>query len=65
MVSKKTRNKRKKANIHLAMHILSMRQRNYAEIFNDALVAMSLKIDELHKEIERLKSESYDKERTA
>lgn len=39
----------------MALHILSMRQRNYAEIFNDALVAMSLKIDDLEKEVEKLK----------
>ena len=57
MVSKKTRNNRKKADIRLAIHLLAMRQTNLTASFNDALLAMWQKIDELHKEIEKLKED--------
>ena len=55
MVSKKTRKNRQKADIRLAIHLLAMRQQNLSASFNDALLAMSQKIDELQKEIEKLK----------
>ena len=55
MVSKKTRNQRQKADIRLAILLLDMRQQNLAVSFNDALLFMGQKIDELQKEIERLK----------
>ena len=58
MVSKKTRKNRQKADIRLAIHLLAMRQHNLSASFNDALLAMSQKIDELQKEIEKLKGES-------
>ena len=58
MVSKKTRNNRKKADIRLAIHLLAMRQTNLTASFNDALLNMLQKIDELQKEVEKLKSES-------
>lgn len=58
MVSKKTRNNRKKADIRLAIHLLAMRQTNLTISFNDALLNMLQKIDELQKEVEKLKSES-------
>lgn len=55
MVSKKTRNQRQKADIRLAILLLDMRQQNLAVSFNDALLFMGQKIDELQKEIEKLK----------
>lgn len=55
MVSKKTRNNRQKADIRLAIHLLAMRQMNLATSVNDALLAMWQKIDELQKEVEKLK----------
>lgn len=55
MVSKKTRNQRQKADIRLAIHLLDMRQQNLVVSFNDALLFMGQKIDELQKEIDKLK----------
>ena len=55
MVSKKTRNQRQKADIRLAIHLLAMKQQNLTVSFNDALLSMLQKIDELQKEIEILK----------
>lgn len=55
MVSKKTRNNRQKADIRLAIHLLAMRQTNLAASFNDALMTMWHKIDELQNEVEKLK----------
>lgn len=57
MVSKKTRNNRQKADIRLAIHLLAMRQKNLSASFNDALLVMLQKIDDLQKEIEKLKEE--------
>ena len=57
MVSKKTRKKRQKADIRLAIHLLAMRQTNLTASFNDALLNMLQKIDELQKEVEKLKKE--------
>ena len=57
MVSKRTRNNRQKADIRLAIHLLSMRQMNLATSVNGALLAMWQKIDELQKEVEKLKEE--------
>ena len=57
MVSKKTRNNRQKADIRLAIHLLAMRQKNLTVSFNDALLTMMQKIDELQKEVEKLKEE--------
>ena len=58
MVSKKTRNNRKRADIRLAIHLLAMRQTNLTTSFNDALLTMLQKIDDLQKEIEKLKGKS-------
>ena len=58
MVSKKTRNNRQKADIRLAIHLLAMRQKNLTVSFNDALLTMCQKIDELQKEVEKLKEEN-------
>lgn len=55
MVSKKTRNNRQKADIRLAIHLLSMRQMNLSVSVSDALQAMWQKIDDLQKEVEKLK----------
>ena len=55
MVSKKTRNQRQKADIRLVIHLLAMKQQNLTVSFNDALLSMLQKIDELQKEIEILK----------
>lgn len=55
MVSKKTRNNRQKADIRLAIHLLAMKQKNLTVSFNDALLFMWQKIEELQKEIEKLK----------
>ena len=60
MVSKTTRKNRKKADIRLAIHLLAMRQTNLTTSFNDALLAMWQKIDELHSEIRKLKEEKHD-----
>lgn len=57
MTTKKTRNQRQKADIRLAILLLDMRQQNLAVSFNDALLFMGQKIDELQKEIEKLKEE--------
>ena len=57
MVSKKTRNQRQRADIRFAIHLLAMRQQNLTASFNDALLAMWQKIEELQKEIEKLKEE--------
>ena len=57
MVSKKTRNNRQKADIRLAIHILSMRQMNLSVSVSDALQAMWQKIDNLQQEVEKLKEE--------
>ena len=57
MVSKKTRKNRQKADICLAIHLLAMRQRNFSVYVDDALLAMWLKIDELQKEVNKLKGE--------
>ena len=54
MVSKKTRNNRKRADIRLAIHLLAMKQANLSVSVNDALLAMWQKIDDLQKEIEKL-----------
>ena len=61
MVSKKTRNNRKKADIRLAIHLLAMRQTNLTASFNDALLNMLQKIDELQKEVEKLKEKEERK----
>lgn len=55
MVSKKTRNNRQKADIRLAIHLLSHRQMNLSVSVSDALQAMWQKIDDLQKEVEKLK----------
>lgn len=55
MVSKKTRNNRQKADIRLAIHLLAMRQMNLSVSVSDALQAMWQKIDDLQKEVEKLK----------
>ena len=55
MTTKKTRKMRQKADIRLAIHLLAMRQQNLTVSFNDALLSMLQKIDELQKEIEILK----------
>lgn len=60
MVSKKTRNNRQKANIRLALHLLTMRQMTLSVSVDDALLAMWQKIDELQKEVEKLKDEKHD-----
>lgn len=57
MVTKRTRKNRQKADIRLAIHLLAMRQTNLTASFNDALLNMLQKIDELQKEIEKLKGE--------
>ena len=61
MVSKKTRNNRQKADIRLALHLLAMRQTNLTTSFNDALLTMLQKIDELQKEVEKLKEKEERK----
>ena len=61
MVSKKTRNNRQKADIRLAIHLLTMRQMNLTTSLNDALLAMWQKIDELQKEVEKLKEKEERK----
>jgi hypothetical protein len=61
MVSKKTRNNRQKADIRLAIHLLAMRQKNLTISVNDALLAMWQKIDELQKEVEKLKEKEKRK----
>jgi hypothetical protein len=61
MVSKKTRNNRQKADIRLAIHLLAMRQKNLTISVNDALLAMWQKIDELQKEVEKLKEKEERK----
>ena len=61
MVSKKTRNNRQKADIRLAIHLLAMRQMNLTTSVNDALLAMWQKIDELQKEVEKLKEKEERK----
>lgn len=60
MVSKKTRNNRQKANIRLALHLLTMRQMTLSVSVSDEMLAMWLKIDELQKEVEKLKDEKHD-----
>lgn len=55
MVSKKTRNNRQKADIRLAIHLLAMRQTNLTASLNDALLTILQKIDDLQKEVEKLK----------
>lgn len=57
MTTKKTRKMRQKADIRLAIHLLAMRQQNLTVSFNDALLSMLHKIDELQKEVEKLKEE--------
>ena len=61
MVSKKTRNNRQKADIRLALHLLAMRQMNLAASVNDALLAMWQRIDDLQKEVEKLKEKEERK----
>ena len=61
MVSKKTRNNRQKADIRLAIHLLVMRQMNLTTSVNEALLAMWQKIDELQKEVEKLKEKEERK----
>ena len=58
MTTKKTRNNRQKADIRLAIHLLGMKQMNFSASVNDALLSMWQKIDELQKEVEKLKGES-------
>lgn len=55
MTTKKTRKMRQKADIRLAIHLLAMKQHNLTVSFNDALLFMWQKIEELQKEIEKLK----------
>ena len=57
MVSKKTRKNRQKADIRLAIHLLAMRQMNLTTSVNDALLAMWQRIDDLQKEVEKLKED--------
>lgn len=57
MTTKKTRKMRRKSDIRLAILLLDMRQQNLVVSFNDALLFMGQKIDELQKEIEKLKEE--------
>lgn len=57
MTTKKTRNNRKKADIRLAIHLLGMRQMNLSVSVYDALLTMLQKIDDLQKEVEKLKGE--------
>ena len=57
MVSKKTRNNRKRADIRLAIHLLSVSHANLTTSFNDALLTVLLKINDLSMEIEKLKNE--------
>ena len=61
MVSKKTRKNRQKADIRLAIHLLSMRQMNLTTSVNDALLAMWQRIDDLQKEVEQLKEKEERK----
>ena len=61
MVSKKTRNNRQKADIRLAIHLLAMRQMNLTTSVDDALQAMWQKIDELQKEVQKLKEKEERK----
>ena len=61
MVSKKTRKNRQKADIRLALHLLATRQANLSVSVNDALLAMWQRIDDLQKEVEKLKEESNEK----
>ena len=60
MVSKKTRNNRKRADIRLAIHLLAVNQANLTASFNDALLNMLQKVDDLQKEVEKLKDEKHD-----
>ena len=57
MTTKKTRNNRKKADIRLAIHLLGMRQMNLSASVYDALLTMLQKIDDLQKEVSKLKGE--------
>ena len=57
MVSKKTRNNRQKADIRLEIHLVAMRLAYVTRSFNDALLAMLQKIDDLQKEVNKLKEE--------
>ena len=61
MVSKETRKNRQKSDIRLAIHLLAMRQMNLTTSVNDALLAMWQKIDELQKEVEKLKEKEEKK----
>ena len=57
MTTKRTRNKSKAANLRMLMLILENRQTNLGMAVSDQLTRMSLIIDELQKEIEKLKEE--------
>lgn len=55
MTTKKTRKMRKKSDIHFQMLILKFRQDNISTIIFDAMCRMQGEINELQKEIEKLK----------
>lgn len=55
MVTKRTRNKRKEANLRLQMLILENRLNNLSVMVGDEFMRMSLIIGELHRDIRNLK----------
>lgn len=57
MTTKKTRSRRKMSDLRLAMTILQTRQTSLLLIVQDALMSMRIQIDDLKKEVERLKKE--------
>ena len=55
MVTKRTRNKSKRASLRLQMLILENRQNNLSQMVADQFMRMSLIIGELQSEIRKLK----------
>lgn len=60
MVTKRTKSKRRLSDLKFNMALMNLRQQNLSIMVQDSLCFMRLKIEQLEREVKKLKEESHE-----
>lgn len=60
MTTKRTKSKRRLSDLKFNMALMNLRQQNLSIMVQDSLCFMRLKIEQLEREVKKLKEESHE-----
>ena len=61
MTTKRTKSKRRLSDLKFNMALMNLRQQNLSIMVQDSLCFMRLKIEQLEREVKKLKEERYER----